>query len=72
MTLWDGDGQDVLPPSDERRSQVPWATGPIPAISKGLARLSGTHGKHLLFNLMFDRLLMLEQLGLVTTPAEAR
>jgi steroid delta-isomerase-like uncharacterized protein len=28
-------------------------------------------GKHLSFNLMFDRLLMLEQLGLVPAPAEA-
>ena len=28
-------------------------------------------GKHLSFNLMFDRLMMLEQLGLVPAPAEA-
>jgi steroid delta-isomerase-like uncharacterized protein len=28
-------------------------------------------GKHLSFNLMFDRLMMLEQLGLVPMPAEA-
>ena len=28
-------------------------------------------GKHLGFNLMFDRLMMLEQLGLVPAPAEA-
>ena len=28
-------------------------------------------GKHILFNLMFDRLMMLEQLGLVPTPAAA-
>src|SRR5690348_13584868 len=29
------------------------------------------HGKHVSFNLMFDRLLMLEQLGLVPAPAAA-
>ena len=29
-------------------------------------------GKHVSFNLMFDRLLMLEQLGLVPAPAQAR
>jgi ketosteroid isomerase-like protein len=28
-------------------------------------------GKHVSFNLMFDRLMMLEQLGLVPTPAAA-
>ena len=28
-------------------------------------------GKHVSFNLMFDRLLMLEQLGLIPTPASA-
>jgi hypothetical protein len=28
-------------------------------------------GKHISFNLMFDRLMMLEQLGLVPTPALA-
>jgi predicted ester cyclase len=28
-------------------------------------------GKHCSFNLMFDRLLMLEQLGLIPTPASA-
>ena len=28
-------------------------------------------GKHLSFNLMFDRLMMLEQLGIVPAPAEA-
>jgi hypothetical protein len=28
-------------------------------------------GKHASFNLMFDRLMMLEQLGLVPTPASA-
>jgi ketosteroid isomerase-like protein len=29
-------------------------------------------GKHCSFNLMFDRLLMLEQLGLIPAPASAR
>jgi hypothetical protein len=28
-------------------------------------------GKHVSFNLMFDRLLMLEQLGLIPEPASA-
>jgi hypothetical protein len=28
-------------------------------------------GKHVSFNLMFDRLMMLEQLGLLSTPAVA-
>jgi ketosteroid isomerase-like protein len=28
-------------------------------------------GKHVSFNLMFDRLLMLEQLGLIQAPAPA-
>jgi steroid delta-isomerase-like uncharacterized protein len=52
------------------------ASGEIPATGRSLSVeyiqvLRFRDGKHVSFNLMFDRLLMLEQLGLVPAPAEA-
>jgi ketosteroid isomerase-like protein len=51
-------------------------TGDIPptgrVVSLGYIQvLRFRDGKHVSFNLMFDRLLMLEQLGLIPTPASA-
>jgi steroid delta-isomerase-like uncharacterized protein len=51
-------------------------TGDIPPTGRQVAVdyiqvLRFRDGKHVSFNLMFDRLLMLEQLGLVPTPATA-
>jgi predicted ester cyclase len=51
-------------------------TGDIPPTSRSVSLdyiqvLRVRHGKHVSFNLMFDRLLMLEQLGVIPTPAPA-
>jgi len=51
-------------------------TGDIPPIGRPVSIdyiqvLRFREGKHVSFNLMFDRLLMLEQLGLVPAPAAA-
>ena len=51
-------------------------TGDIPATGRAVSVdyiqvLRFRDGKHCSFNLMFDRLLMLEQLGLVPAPASA-
>ena len=51
-------------------------TGDIPPTGRAVSLdyiqvLRFRDGKHVSFNLMFDRLLMLEQLGLIPTPASA-
>ena len=51
-------------------------TGDIPPTGRGLSLrylqvLHFRDGKHVSFNLMFDRLEMLEQLGLIPAPAQA-
>ena len=51
-------------------------TGDIPPTSRAVSLdyiqvLRFRYGKHVSFNLMFDRLLMLEQLGLIPTPTPA-
>jgi ketosteroid isomerase-like protein len=52
------------------------ASGDIPATGRSVSLdyiqvLRFRDGKHVSFNLMFDRLLMLEQLGIVPAPAAA-
>jgi steroid delta-isomerase-like uncharacterized protein len=52
------------------------ATGDIPPTGRSVSLeyinlLRFRDGKHVSFNLMFDRLLMLEQLGLIPAPAPA-
>jgi hypothetical protein len=52
-------------------------TGDIPPTDRGLSLhyiqvLRFHDGKHVSFNLMFDRLEMLEQLGLIPAPAQRR
>lgn len=51
-------------------------TGDIPPTSRAVSLdyiqvLRVRYGKHVSFNLIFDRLLMLEQLGLIPTPTPA-
>ena len=51
-------------------------TGDIPPTGRAVSLdyipvLRFRNGEHISFNLMFDRLLMLEQLGLIPSPATA-
>ena len=58
-----GTHRGVLQPG--RRHPAHRATGRVPYVQV----LRFRDGQHISFNLMFDRLLMLEQLGLIPAPA---